>query len=47
MRYSPSEIEPRWQEAWETHRPFKTPTDLAALAGKPKYYILAIMPKCF
>ena len=44
MRYSPSEIEPRWQEAWETQRPFKTPSDLAELAGKPKYYILDMFP---
>ncbi|MEC9466795.1 MAG: leucine--tRNA ligase [Myxococcota bacterium] len=44
MRYTPSEIEPRWQEAWETERPFKTPTDLAELRGKPKYYVLDMFP---
>jgi leucyl-tRNA synthetase len=43
-RYDPSVIEPKWQEQWETRRPFKTPTDLAELTKKPKYYVLDMFP---
>lgn len=44
MRYTPSEIEPKWQQAWDKASAFKTPTDLAELQGKPKYYILDMFP---
>jgi len=43
-RYEPSVIEPKWQSEWETRRPFKTPTDLAELKKKPKYYVLDMFP---
>jgi leucyl-tRNA synthetase len=43
-RYEPSVIEPKWQSEWETKRPFKTPTDLAELKKKPKYYVLDMFP---
>lgn len=38
--YNPSEIEPKWQNYWETHKCFK------AIDGspKPKYYILDMFP---
>ena len=43
-RYEPSVIEPKWQNEWETKKPFKTPTDLAELKKKPKYYVLDMFP---
>ncbi len=43
-RYEPSVIEPKWQSEWETKKPFKTPTDLAELKKKPKYYVLDMFP---
>ena len=43
-RYDPSVIEPKWQDQWETKRPFKTPTDLTELKKKPKYYVLDMFP---
>ncbi len=43
-RYEPSVIEPKWQAEWETKKPFKTPTDLAELKKKPKYYVLDMFP---
>jgi leucyl-tRNA synthetase len=43
-RYDPSVIEPKWQDQWETRRPFKTPTDLAELKKKPKFYVLDMFP---
>jgi leucyl-tRNA synthetase len=43
-RYDPSVIEPKWQDQWETKRPFKTPTDLAELKKKPKFYVLDMFP---
>jgi len=44
MKYSPSHIEPKWQKAWRENGVFKTPTDLAVLKQKPKYYILDMFP---
>ncbi|MGH7787526.1 MAG: leucine--tRNA ligase [Candidatus Binatia bacterium] len=44
MRYDPAVIEPKWQKAWEAQRVFRAPTDAAALAAKPKYYILDMFP---
>ena len=41
--YTPSVIEPKWQGAWADHAVFRTPTG-AALAQKPKYYILDMFP---
>jgi leucyl-tRNA synthetase len=44
MRYDPSSIEPKWQEQWDTARAFATPTTLAELSGKPKFYVLDMFP---
>ncbi len=44
MRYSPKDIEPKWQEAWDKAEAFKTPTELAALEGKKKFYVLDMFP---
>ncbi|MEX0337818.1 MAG: leucine--tRNA ligase [Arenibacterium sp.] len=38
--YSPGEIEPRWQEAWEKSGIFKAARD----PGRPKYYVLEMFP---
>jgi leucyl-tRNA synthetase len=42
VRYTPSEIEPRWQERWAAQ------SDLYAAepasSGKPKYYVLEMLP---
>ncbi|MBL8921044.1 MAG: leucine--tRNA ligase [Myxococcaceae bacterium] len=43
-RYDPSVIEPKWQNEWEAKKPFKTPTDLAELKKKPKFYVLDMFP---
>ncbi len=43
-RYEPSVIEPKWQDAWEAAKAFKTPTDLTELIKKPKYYVLDMFP---
>jgi leucyl-tRNA synthetase len=39
-KYSPSEIEPKWQRFWEEHRLFAVTED----ARKPKYYLLEMFP---
>ncbi|MFY0619821.1 leucine--tRNA ligase [Shimia sp.] len=39
-RYSPAEIEARWQEAWSKNETFKAVRDEA----KPKYYVLEMFP---
>ena len=41
MAYSPSRIEPKWQDFWDERQVFKTeePT-----SKKPKYYILDMFP---
>lgn len=44
MRYNPESIEPKWQAEWEKQKAFRTPTDLAELKKKPKYYILDMFP---
>jgi leucyl-tRNA synthetase len=44
MRYDPSVIEKKWQDTWERERAFETPRDLAALKGKPKFYVLDMFP---
>jgi leucyl-tRNA synthetase len=44
MRYDPKTIEPRWQKAWDDAAAFKTPTDLATLKTRPKYYVLDMFP---
>lgn len=43
-RYEPSVIEPKWQAAWEEQQAFRTPTDLAELKKKPKFYVLDMFP---
>jgi leucyl-tRNA synthetase len=43
-RYAPGEIEEKWQAIWEERQAFRTPTDLAALGDKPKYYVLDMFP---
>src|SRR5688572_9081501 len=44
MRYDPKTIEPKWQQAWDEQKAFKTPNDLATLRTKPKYYVLDMFP---
>ena len=44
MRYDPESIEPKWQRVWDEQRAFATPTDLATLKGKPKFYVLDMFP---
>ena len=39
-RYTPVDIEPRWQQYWETHSTFATP----ALPGNKKLYVLDMFP---
>ncbi|MEQ6249751.1 leucine--tRNA ligase [Sulfitobacter sp. HNIBRBA3233] len=39
-RYTPSEIESRWQAAWEKHEIFRATRS----ADKPKYYVLEMFP---
>ena len=39
-RYDPSEIEPKWQQAWDNARVFEARRDPA----KPKYYVLEMFP---
>jgi len=38
-RYTPSEIEAKWQEAWEKTEAFKA----LRTTGKPKYYVLEML----
>jgi leucyl-tRNA synthetase len=44
MRYDPAQIEPKWQQIWEEQGAYRTPTDLAELRKKPKYYVLDMFP---
>ncbi|MBI1947233.1 MAG: leucine--tRNA ligase [Deltaproteobacteria bacterium] len=44
MRYDPNSIEPKWQAAWDEAKAFKTPTDLATLKTRPKFYVLDMFP---
>jgi leucyl-tRNA synthetase len=39
-RYNPSEIEPKWQQAWDEQKTYKAHDD----SGKPKYYALSFFP---
>lgn len=39
-RYNPSEIEPKWQEYWESHHTFRTPE----LPAGEKLYVLDMFP---
>jgi leucyl-tRNA synthetase len=39
-RYTPQDIEPKWQQRWEADALYKTGTD----TGKPKHYILDFYP---
>ena len=39
-RYDPSDIEPKWQQAWDAARVFEARRDPA----KPKYYVLEMFP---
>ena len=39
-RFTPSEIEPRWQEAWDDAQSFKAERD----ESRPKYYVLEMFP---
>ena len=45
-KYSPSEVEPKWQAYWAEHNTFKTgnPGEPGFDAAKPKYYILDMFP---
>lgn len=44
MRYTPREIEPKWQERWEESGVFAVGNDLAELRKKPKFYALDMFP---
>ena len=44
MRYDPTVIEPKWQGVWEDQGAFRTPTEPAELAARPKYYVLDMFP---
>jgi leucyl-tRNA synthetase len=39
-RYNFREVEPKWQDTWNTRACFATPTD----SSKPKYYVLEMFP---
>ncbi|HYF52379.1 MAG TPA: class I tRNA ligase family protein [Planctomycetota bacterium] len=45
-KYTPSEIEPRWQQHWAKEKTFQTPNpgDPGFDPKKPKYYILDMFP---
>ncbi len=43
-RYDPSVVEPRWQAVWAERGVFRTPSDPAELARKPKFYVLDMFP---
>ncbi|MCK6471860.1 MAG: leucine--tRNA ligase [Planctomycetes bacterium] len=45
-KYTPSEVEPKWQNAWAEQKTFKTPNpgDAGFDAAKPKFYILDMFP---
>jgi leucyl-tRNA synthetase len=44
MRYQPSTIEPKWQQAWDQAKLFETPRDVNELKKKPKFYALDMFP---
>ena len=43
-KYEPKDIEPKWHKKWADAKAFKTPTDLAELRKKPKFYVLDMFP---
>jgi len=42
--YDPATIEPKWQRVWQERKTFRTPSQPAELAGRPKFYILDMFP---
>lgn len=44
MRYSPKDIEPKWQKNWEEAKIFAAATDINELKKKPKFYALDMFP---
>jgi len=44
MRYPFSNIEPKWQQYWESTKTFKTKDDSAEDRAKPKFYVLDMFP---
>ncbi|MDH3402427.1 MAG: leucine--tRNA ligase [Acidobacteriota bacterium] len=42
--YDPQAIEPKWQAVWEERQAFRTPSDPAELAARPKFYVLDMFP---
>ena len=42
-RYNPKESEPRWRQAWDRARAFRTP-ELSEAGDRPKYYVLEMFP---
>jgi leucyl-tRNA synthetase len=42
--YDPQIIEPKWQAEWEAREAFRTPSEPAELAAKPKFYVLDMFP---
>lgn len=46
MKYSPADIETRWQRFWAENKTFRTPNpgDAGFDAARPKYYVLAMFP---
>ncbi len=44
MRYTPRDIEPKWQQKWEAASIFTTSNDLEELKKKPKFYALDMFP---
>jgi len=42
-RYNPAQIEPKWQNYWESHRTFRSP-DLPPAAATAKRYVLDMFP---
>ncbi len=44
FNYTPSIIEPKWQQRWADENAFRTPSDPEELRSKPKYYVLDMFP---
>ena len=42
--YDPATIEPKWQGVWRERKTFRTPSQTAELAARPKFYILDMFP---
>ncbi|MCW8131807.1 MAG: leucine--tRNA ligase [Planctomycetota bacterium] len=45
-KYTPSDVEPKWQQYWEANKTFRVPNpgDAGFDAAKPKFYILDMFP---